>query len=82
MAASSLLGTVLGQQATVALVGTVLGEQATMATVAGNRAGITTDEGDGHDRDEHREGNTEIPLHQNLQLRNRTRKASKKAVTN
>jgi hypothetical protein len=50
-----------GQQAAMAL-------PATVAAVTGDSARVTTDQGDGHDREEHRECKTEIPLHQILQL--------------
>jgi hypothetical protein len=65
--------TVLAEQAMAALpltVATVLvGEQAavattgTMAAVAGDRTGVTADEGDGNQREEHRNCKTEEPLH-------------------
>jgi len=76
-----LLGTVLGKQTavagrgflTVALLGTVLGEQTAVAAATSKRTRVTAHEGDGNDRDEHRESKSEIPLHQNLQSRNGTR---------
>jgi hypothetical protein len=61
---SELLATRDFHQATVALA-------ATVAAVAGDRARVTTDEGNGHDREEHRECKTEITLHQNLLERTR-----------
>ncbi|MEX0669674.1 MAG: hypothetical protein WD060_04350, partial [Pirellulales bacterium] len=70
MAAGSLLGAMTGQETltlTMALLGLVTGQETTVATVAGDRAGVATDKGDGHDRDEHRKCKTEITLHKNLQ---------------
>ena len=45
-----------GEQATVATAGT-------MAAVAGDRTGVTADEGDGNQREEHRTSKTEETLH-------------------
>ncbi len=55
--ATLLLGSVhAGQQATVALA-------ATVAAVTGDNTRATADEGDGHEREKHRESKTEKPLH-------------------
>jgi hypothetical protein len=47
---------VTGEQAAVATTGT-------MAAVAGDRTSVTADEGDGHQREEHRNRKTEETLH-------------------
>jgi len=47
---------VTGEQSTVATAGT-------MAAVAGDRTGVTADEGDSHQREEHRTSKTEETLH-------------------
>ena len=69
LSAVALPSLVAGQQAAVALLGVVLGEQtavaptATVAAVTGHRARVTADEGDGDEREEHRNCKTEEPLH-------------------
>jgi hypothetical protein len=45
-----------GEQTAVAL-------PAAMAAMAGHRARVTADEGDGHQREQHRNRKTEEPLH-------------------
>jgi hypothetical protein len=59
----------------VALAGTV-------AAVAGHRAGITTDEGDGHQRTEHCNRETEETLHLNPPDENPDATCVSEAVTN
>jgi hypothetical protein len=55
-AALTVATLLVGEQTTVATTGT-------MAAVAGDRTGVTADEGDGHQREEHRNCKTEETLH-------------------
>ena len=64
-----------GQQATVATL-------ATVAAVAGDGTRVTADEGDGDEREEHRNSKTEEPLHQKPPLGIAGRTGRPEAVTN
>ncbi len=74
--AAFLLGSMhAGQQTTVALA-------ATVAAVTGDNTRVTADEGDGHEREEHRESKTEKPLHHRPPVEERNAPRVREAVTN
>jgi len=65
MAAGSLLGVVAGEETAVATLTVVaaVAAMAAVAAVAGDGTRITTDEGDRHEGEKHRNCNTEKTLH-------------------